>query len=88
MNKRNQQAMTENQKIQFSKYNSNLLREKLLLNEKMIFQHYFEREYNTLKEKYPHQWERFFNQNLSNISRVLFSIIFSNSQWTYPKSMM
>ena len=68
--KKNQQAMTENQKVQFSKYNSNLLREKLLLNEKMIFQHYFEREYNALREKYPHQFERYYNQNLSNISKV------------------
>lgn len=63
--KKNTQALTENQKLQFSKYNSNLLREKLLLNEKMIFQHYLEREYNLLKEKNV-GWERYFNQNLSN----------------------
>jgi len=68
--KKNQQAMSENQKVQFSKYNSNLLREKLLLNEKMIFQHYFERESNYLRDKHPVQFERFYNQNLSNISKV------------------
>jgi hypothetical protein len=52
----------EKQKILYAKYNALLLREKLLLHEKMIFKHYFDREY--LQEARNPNFERFYNQNL------------------------
>lgn len=66
--KKTQQALTENQKIQFAKYNSNLLKEKLLLNEKMIFQHYLEREKESLKAK--SDFENYFKNNYNNHNKV------------------
>lgn len=55
--------MNEDQKKLYTKYNSLLLKEKLLLNEKLIFQNYFDSEYRSEKMKHP-EFERFFQSNL------------------------
>lgn len=47
MNKKTEPKLDN--KILFSKYNSNLLKEKLYMNEKIIFEHYFSREYKELE---------------------------------------
>ena len=54
---------TEKQKILYTKYNNLLLKEKLLLNEKMIFQHFFEREFKS--ERNNAGFERYYNSNLN-----------------------
>ncbi len=53
----------EKQKVIYTKYNNLLLKEKLLLNEKMIFQHYFEREYK--QEMRNPAFERFYHSNIN-----------------------
>jgi hypothetical protein len=53
-------ALDKNKFLQ-QEYNKLLLKEKLLLNEKMIFQHYFEREYKS--EMRNPNFERFWNHN-------------------------
>lgn len=57
------EQISEKQKILYSKYNSLLLKEKLLLNEKVIFQHFFEREFNS--EMRNNEFERFFTNNIN-----------------------
>lgn len=60
MNKSNQ---NEDNKIQYAKYkNAYLLKQNLYLNEKMIFQHYYDREFKELSSN-PN-FSRFYNENL------------------------
>jgi hypothetical protein len=56
--------MNDKQKQQYIKYNSLLLEEKLLLNEKMIFQNYFDTEYRNEKAR-NHGFESYFKSNLN-----------------------
>ena len=53
-----------------TKYNNLLKKEKHLLNEKMIFQHYFEREFKTELQQSRHKFEDFFNEKIMRIRDV------------------
>lgn len=59
---REEMALDRNKSLQ-QEYNKLLLKEKLLLNEKMIFQHYFEREYKL--EIRNINFERFWNMHIN-----------------------
>lgn len=63
-NRIKEELMNDKQKMLYTKYNSLLLKEKLLLNEKLIFQNYFDSEYRSEKMKNS-TFERFFNANLN-----------------------
>lgn len=60
--KKKDELKTDIQKQLYNKYNSYLLNEKLYLNEKMIFEHYFEREFKECSTN-PN-FTRFFNDCL------------------------
>ena len=57
-----EELFNDRQRILYTKYNTLLLKEKLLLNEKMIFQRFFKREYK--KEMKNLKFENFFATNL------------------------
>ncbi len=61
-NKMKEELFNDRQRILYTKYNTLLLKEKLLLNEKMIFQRFFKREYK--KEMKNLKFENFFATNL------------------------
>lgn len=52
------------------KYNNLLKKEKHLLNERMIFQHYFEREYKQEANLSKYKFEDFFNEKYSRLREV------------------
>lgn len=60
--------MNNYQKQLHTKYNSLSLKEKLLINEQQIFQHYFDREY-ALEKRNPN-FEKFFNTNLNKVNTL------------------
>ena len=60
--KKKEELKTDVQRQLYSKYNSYLLNEKLYLNEKRIFEHYYEREFKECSSN-PH-FKIFFNENL------------------------
>lgn len=60
--KKKEELKSDIQKQLYSKYNSYLLNEKLYLNEKMIFEHFFQREFKECSTN-PN-FSRFFNENL------------------------
>ena len=61
-NRIKEELFNDRQRILYTKYNTLLLKEKLLLNEKMIFQRFFKREYK--KELRNIKFENFFAGNL------------------------
>jgi hypothetical protein len=61
-NRMKEELFNDRQRILYTKYNTLLLKEKLLLNEKMIFQRFFKREYK--KELKNIKFENFFATNL------------------------
>jgi len=61
-NRMKEELFNDRQRILYTKYNTLLLKEKLLLNEKMIFQRFFKREYK--KEMKNLKFENFFATNL------------------------
>lgn len=61
-NRMKEELFNDRQRILYTKYNTLLLKEKLLLNEKMIFQRFFKREYK--KEMKNMKFENFFATNL------------------------
>lgn len=61
-NRMKEELFNDRQRILYTKYNTLLLKEKLLLNEKLIFQRFFKREYK--KEMKNPKFENFFAGNL------------------------
>lgn len=66
-NKIREEINQDRQKIYYSMYNDLLQQEKKLLNEKMIFQHFFEREYK--QESRNPTFERWFRDTLRELPR-------------------
>lgn len=86
--KKKEELKNDFQKQLYSKYNSYLLNEKLFLNEKMIFEHYYEREFKECQTNPNFQrfFSDYYNKNLSlDLSQkyevVKAELVNANTKW-------